>query len=176
MKGSTCYKHGNKGHFIKDCPLHPNNPIQHYNPTPNHKHSYASHSMSNSNITVMLAPITQTLNNLLQQLKQLSSTHTSLHSTSSHHRSHHNNTDKHRHKYRNRDTKHNSHGNYNRNNLYGKKTHNRTHHSRHSHRARVNAIEEFSECSSDYTDLSDCEEQVNTETPDNTKTIFSLSK
>ena len=33
----------------------------------------------------------------------------------------------------------------------------------------VSEIEEFSECRSDCTDLSDCEEQVNNETPDNTK-------
>ena len=33
--------------------------------------------------------------------------------------------------------------------------HNRTHHSRHNHRTRVNEIEEFSECSSDCTDLSE---------------------
>ena len=37
-------------------------------------------------------------------------------------------------------------------------------------------MEEFSECSSDYTDLSYCEEQVNTETPDNTKKLVSPSK
>ena len=36
----------------------------------------------------------------------------------------------------------------------------------------VNEIEEFSECSSDCTDLSDCEEQVNNETPDNSKNWF----
>ena len=42
IKASTCYKCGNEGHFIKDCPCQQNNPIQHHNPTPNHKHSYAS--------------------------------------------------------------------------------------------------------------------------------------
>ena len=53
---------------------------------------------------------------------------------------------------------------------------NRTHHNRHNHRTRVNEIEVFSESSSNCTDLSDCEEEVNTETPDNTKFSFSLSK
>ena len=176
IKGSICYKCGNEGHFIEDCPLHQNNPIQHHNSTPNHKHSYAPHSRWDSNNTDMLAPITQTLNNLLEQLKQLSTTNTSSHSTSSHCKSHHNNTDRHRHKYHNRDTKHNSHGTYNRNKSYNENTHNRTHHNRHNHRTRVNEIEEFSEHSSDCTDSSDCEEQVNTETPDNTKKLVSPSQ
>ena len=100
------------------------------------------------------------LNNLLDQLKQLFMTNTSSHSTSPYDRKHHNNTDRHKHKYHNRDTKHNS--NYNRNKSYSGNTHNRTHHIRHNHSTRVNEIEEFSECSSDCTDLSDCEEQVNT--------------
>ena len=169
IKGSTWYKCGNEGHFIKDCPLHQNNPIQHDNPTPNHKHSYAPYGKSNSNNTDMLAPITQTLNDLLQQLKQISTTNTSSHSTSSYHKHHHNNIDRHRHKYHNRGSKHNSHGNYNRSKSYSENRPNRTHHNRHNHRTRVNEIEEFSECSSNYTYLSDCEEQVNTETPDNTK-------
>ena len=82
IKGSTCYKCGNEVHFIKDCPLHQNNPIQHNNPKPNCKHSYAPHSRSNSNNTDMFAAITQTLNTLLDQLKQLSTTSTSSHSTS----------------------------------------------------------------------------------------------
>ena len=120
----------------------------------------------------MLAPITQTLNNLLDQLKQLSMTNTNSHSTPSHNIGHHNNTDRHEHKYHNRDTKHNS--NYNRNK--SNNTHNRTHHSRYNHRTRVNEIEEFSKCSSDCTDFSNCEEQVNTETPETQKTRFSLSK
>ena len=120
IKGSTCYKCGNEGHFIKDCPLHQNNPMQHHNPTPNHKYSYAPHSRSNSNNADMLAPITQTLNNLLEQLKQLST----------HHKSQHNNTYRHRHKYHNRDTKHNNHGNCNRNKSYSENKHNRTHHNR----------------------------------------------
>ena len=156
-------------HFIKDCPLHQSNPIQHHNPTTNHKHSYALHSRSNSNNTDMLTPITQTSNNLLEQLKQTSMTNTSSHSTPFHHKSHPNNTDRHRHKYSHRDTKHKSHGNYNRNKPYSENTHNRTHHSKHNHSTRVIEIEEFSECSLDCTDLSDCEEQVNTETPDSTK-------
>ena len=46
---------------------------------------------------------------------------------------------------------------------------NKTYQNRCNHRTRVNEIEEFSECSSDCTDLSDCEEQVNTETLDTTK-------
>ena len=124
----------------------------------------------------MLAPITQTLNNLLEQIKQLSTTSTSSHSTSSHHKSHHNNTDRHKHKYHNRDTKHKIHGNYNRNKSYSENTHNRTHHSKQNHRTRVNEIEAFSECSSDCTGLSDCEEQVNTETPENTKKLDSPSQ
>ena len=169
IKGSSCYKCGKEGHFIKDCPLHQNNHMQHNNPTPNHKHSYVPHSRSNSNNTDMLAPITQTLHNLLEQIKQLSTTPTSSYSTSSHHKSHHNNTDRHKHKYHNRDTKYKSHGNCNRNKSFSENTHNRTHHSRQNHRTRVNEIEEFSECSSDCTDLSDCGEQVNTETPENTK-------
>ena len=52
----------------------------------------------------MLTPITQTLNNLLEQLIQLSMTNTSSHSTSSHHKSHHKNTDGHTYKYHKRDT------------------------------------------------------------------------
>ena len=59
IKGRTFYKCGNEGHFIKDCPLHQNNPIQHHNPTPHHKHSYAPHRRPNSNNTDMLAPMTQ---------------------------------------------------------------------------------------------------------------------
>ena len=165
IKGSNCYKCGNEGCFIKDCLLIQNNATHHHNPTPNHKQSYASHSRSNSSNTDMLAPITQTSSNLLDQLKQLPMTNTNSHSTSSHHKSHHNNTDRHKHKYHNRDTKHNS--NYNRNKSYSRNTHNRTHHSRHNHSTRINEIEEFSDCSSDCTDLSDCEEQVNTETSDN---------
>ena len=166
-KGNNCYKCGNEGHFIKNCPLLQNNATHHHNITPNHKQSYAPHSESNSNNTDMLAPITQTLSNLLDQLKQLSMTNTNSQSTSSHHKSRHNNTDRHKHKYHNRDTKHNS--NYNRNKFHRGNTHNRTHHSKHNHRTRVNDIEEFSECSSDCTDLSDHKEQVNTETPDNSK-------
>ena len=54
----------------------------------------------------MLAPITQILNSLLEQIKQLSTTSTSSHNMSSHHKSHHNSTDRHKHKYHNRDTKH----------------------------------------------------------------------
>ena len=115
-------------------------------------------------------PITQTLGNLLEQLKQQSITNTKSHSTCSHRKSQHNNTDRHKHKYHNMDTKHN--GNYNRSKLHSGNTHNRTHHSRHNHRTRVNEIKEFRECSSDCTDLSDWEEQVNTETPDNTKNQF----
>ena len=113
IKGNNCYKCGNEGHVIKDCPLHQNNPMQHNNPTPNHKHSYAPHYRSNSNNTDMLTPITQTLSNLLEQLKKLSPTSTSSHSTSSHHKNHHNKTDRHKHKYHNRDTKYKNHGNYN---------------------------------------------------------------
>ena len=160
LKGSSCCKCGNEGHFIKDCPLHQNNHMQQNNLTPNHKHSYVPHSRSNSKKTDMLAPITQTLSNLLEQIKQLSTTSTSSHSTFSHHKSHHNNTDKHKHKPHNRDPKHKSHGNFNRNKSYSENTHNRTHHSRHNHRTRVNEIEEFSECSWDCTDALDCEEQL----------------
>ena len=40
IKGSTCYRCGNEGHFIKNCPP-TKNAIQHCNPTPKHKHSYA---------------------------------------------------------------------------------------------------------------------------------------
>ena len=96
-------------------------------------------------------------------------TKTYSHSTPSHHKSHQNNTDGHKNKYNNGYTKHNS--NYNRNKSYNGNTHNRPHHSRHNHRTRVNEIEEFSECSSDCTFLSDCEEQVNSETPENTKKL-----
>ena len=167
IKGNNCYKCGNEGHFIKNCPLLQNNATHHHNPTPHHKQPYAPYSESNNNSTDMLAPITQTLSNLLDQLQQLSMINTNSHSTSSHHKSHHNNTDRHNHKYHNRDTKHNS--NYNRNKSHKGNTHNRTHHSRHNHRTRLNEIEEFSECSSDCTDLSDYEEQVNAETPDNSK-------
>ena len=134
----------------------PSSKITLYNITttpPNHKYSHAPHSRSNSNNTDILAPITQTLNNLLEQLKQLSTTNTSSHSTPSHHKNHHNNTDRYRHKYYNRDTKHNSHGNYNRSKSYSENTHNRVHHSRHNLRTRVNEIEDFSECRSDCTDL-----------------------
>ena len=74
IKGKNCYKCGNEGHFIKNCPLLQNNTTQHHNPTPNHKQSYASHSESNSNNTEMLAPITQTLSNMQDQIKQLSMT------------------------------------------------------------------------------------------------------
>ena len=102
----------------------------------------------------------------LEQLKQLCMTKTNSHNTSSHHKRHQNNTDRHKHKYHNKDTKHN--GNYNRNRLYSGNTHNRTHHSRHNHRTRINGIEDFNECHSDCTDLSECKEQVNTETPGNT--------
>ena len=115
IKGSTCQKCGNEGHLIKDCPLLPrNNPIQHHNPI---------HQITNIQMhptvgqiaptTDMLVPITQTLNNLLDQLKQLCTTNTSSHSTFFHHQCHLNNTDRHRHKYHNRDTKHNSYDNYN---------------------------------------------------------------
>ena len=102
IKGNNCYKCGNEGHFIKNCLLLQNNATHHHNPTPHHKQSYAPHSKSNSNNTDMLAPITQTLSNLLDQLKQLSMTNTNSHSTSSQHKSHHNNTDRHKHKYHNR--------------------------------------------------------------------------
>ena len=161
IKGNNCYKCGNEGHFIKNCPLLQNNATHQI------INSHAPHSESNGNNTDMLATITQTLSNLLDQLKQLSVTNTNSHSTSSHHKSHHNNTERHKHKYHNRDTKHNS--NYNRNKSHKGNTHNRTHHSRHNHRTGVNEIEEFSECSSDCTDLSDYEGQINTETPDNSK-------
>ena len=46
---------------------------------------------------------------------------------------------------------------------------NRTHQSRQNCRTRVIEIEKFNECSSDCTALPDCEEQVNIETPENTK-------
>ena len=173
IKGSTCHKCVNEGHFIKDCPLLQNNPTHHHNPTPNHKLLYAPHCRSNSNNTDMLTPITQALSNLLEQLKQLFMTNTNSFGISSHQKSYHNNTDRNKHKYHNRDTKHND--NYNRNKSYSGNTQNRTHHSRHNHRTRVNKIEEFSECSSDCTCLSDCEEQVNAETPDNMKKLVSPS-
>ena len=165
IKGNNCYKCGNEGHFIKDCPLLQNNDTHHHNSKPNHKQSCAPQSRSNSNNTDILAPITLTLSNLLDQLKQLSMTNTNSHSTCFHHKSNQNITDRHEHKYHNRDTKHNS--NYNRNK--SNNTYNRTHYSRHNHRTRVNEIEKFSECNSDCTDLSDCKEQIITETPENTK-------
>ena len=62
---------------------------------------------------ICFGPITQTLSNLLDQLKQLSMTDTNSHNTSSHQKSHHNNTDRHKHKSHNRDTKHNSNNNRN---------------------------------------------------------------
>ena len=68
IKGSTCHKCRNEGHFIKNCPLLQNNPTHHHNPMPNHKQSYAPHSRSTSNNTDMLLPITQTLSKLLEQL------------------------------------------------------------------------------------------------------------
>ena len=83
IKGKNCYKWGNGGHFIKDCPLLQNNATHHHNPTHNHKQSYAPQSRSNSNNTDVLAPITQILSNLLDQLKQLSMTNTNSHSTPS---------------------------------------------------------------------------------------------
>ena len=148
IKGKTCYKCGNEGHFIKDCHLNQNNPIQYHNPSLNHKHLYAPYIGSNSNNPSMLIPITQTLNNLLEQLKQLPMTNTNSHSTSSHHKSNHNNTDRQRQKYHNRDTKHNNHGNYNRDKSHIENTCNRTHHNKQIHSTRVNDIEEFSKCSS----------------------------
>ena len=132
IKGNNCYKCGNEGHFIKDYPLLQNNATQHHNPIPNHKQSYEPISRSNSNNTDMITPITQTLSNLLDQLKELSMTNTNSHSIPSHHKSHHNNTDRHKHKYHNRDTKHNS--NYSRNKSYNGNAHNRTHHGGHKHR------------------------------------------
>ena len=66
ITGSSCYKSGNEGYFIKDCPLHQNNPMQPNDPTPNHKHSYAPHSRSNNNNTAMLASIIETLNNFFE--------------------------------------------------------------------------------------------------------------
>ena len=86
IKGNNCYKCGNEGHFIKDYPLLHNNSTHHHNLTPNHKQSYAPHSRSNSNNTDMLAPITQIVCNLLEELKQLSMTNTNSHSTSSQHK------------------------------------------------------------------------------------------
>ena len=148
----SCYKCGNGGHFIKDWPLQQNNPMQHNNPTPNHKHLYVG-SRSYSSNTDMLAPITQTLNSLLEQLNQLSLTPISSHSTSSHQKSHHNKTGRHKPEYHYRDTKHTSHDNYNRNKSYSENTHNRTHYNRHNNSTRVNEIEEVSECSSDCTDF-----------------------
>ena len=65
IKDSTCHKCGNEGHFIKNCSLLQNNAIHHHNSTPNPKQSCAPHSRSNSNNTDMLAPIIQTLSNLL---------------------------------------------------------------------------------------------------------------
>ena len=40
IKGSTCYKCGNGGHVIKNCPPYLKNHIQYHNPTPNHIHMY----------------------------------------------------------------------------------------------------------------------------------------
>ena len=94
----------------------------------------------------MLATIAQTFRNMFEHLKQLSTTNTYLHSTSSYHKGHHNNTVRHKNKYHKSDTK--QEDNYNRNKSYSRNTHNRTHHSRHSHRTRINEIEDFIEFSS----------------------------
>ena len=166
IRGNNCYKCGNEDHYIKDCPLQ-NNATHHHNTSPNNKQSHAPHSRSSINNIDMHSPITQTLSNLLDQLKQLSVTNTNSHSTPSYHKSHHNNKDRHKHKYHKRDTKHNS--SYNGNKSYNGNTHYRPHHNRHNHSTKVNEIEEFSECSSDCTDLSDGEEHVDSETPETQK-------
>ena len=50
--------------------------------------------------------------------------------------------------------KHNSHSTYNRQKTYCENRHNKGHHNRQNNRTMVNEID-FSECSSDYSDISD---------------------
>ena len=65
-KGSTCYKCGVEGHFIKDFPLNKDNPTQHQR-----KPYTPYNNRSTSNTTDVFIPIAQTLNSHLIQLKQL---------------------------------------------------------------------------------------------------------
>ena len=166
IKGITCYKCGDEGHFIKYCPLNKDNPTQNQR-----KPCTPYNNRSTSNTTDVITPIAQTLKSLLKQLKQFNTSNTTTHNNTSHHKSHHNNTDRQRHNHHNRDAKHNSHNTYNMHKTYCENRHNKEYHNRHDNRRMVNEIKDFSEYNSDCSDISDFEEPVNNENTDDTKKI-----
>ena len=90
---STCYKCGKQGHFIKDCPQNQQQSYSHH--TQKYLLQVTSHKISTQSITPdAFATITQTLNNLVDQIKQMSTNTTNTPKLSSHKNTYHRQTGK----------------------------------------------------------------------------------
>ena len=161
-KGYKCVK---DGHFIKDCPLNQDQNSQYHHRQDYHKGGYSPLKTDEPNSENTLATLAKAVNDLSLLLKEhTQKSHNSFqaqnnkhthqhHRHSSHTKNSYYNKPDHIHRHRSQNTQYSS------KNRSHHSSHNRPHNrQQHKYNAKINEIDDLSDCSPDCSDRSDCED------------------